>query len=163
MTNGARDRDRQLAAGINVAKKSFGYAGAAFLPEIPALEYHRHLFHWIPESERPSVEDDRDDRLAEPGKRVDQFVLLPDEIQVRAVAEMVQHPGFARSLLVAADSQNDYVRAFCDLDRFDDALAIFDGITGQHFVLYPGTATRDLATFVIQDFEFSSHSITNAG
>src|SRR4051794_31424508 len=105
MANGTRNCDRQFAAWVDVAKKRFGYCSTALLAEIPALEYHGHFLHKIPKSERPSVEDHCDNRLAELRKRIDQFVLLANQIQARSVAQMIQHPGFARCLLVAANGQ----------------------------------------------------------
>ena len=60
----------------------------------------------------PAVEEKRDDRLARGGDRIDQFILQADQVERGTVAQVIQRPGFARGLLVAADGQDHDIGLF---------------------------------------------------
>ncbi len=92
------------------------------------------------------------DRLSERHHRLHQFFLPPDQVQAGAVAHVVQSPGFARCLLVAADGQHDHVRSFGHFHGFRDLPSVFLRIAGHDFVLVPVAANGDLAAFAVKHF-----------
>src|SRR5262249_50636902 len=63
---------------------------------------------------------------------------------------MLQAPGLARSLLVAADGEHNHIRFFGDLDGFGNLLAVFFRIAGENFVLIPRAAERNFAAFAVE-------------
>ena len=65
---------------------------------------------------------------------VREFVLLADEIEAAAVAEMVVGPGLAARLLGVADREHDQVGLSGDLDRLGDQLAIPRRV-GEHYLV----------------------------
>src|SRR3546814_2388522 len=71
---------------------------------------------------RAAVDRADDQRLAERGERVDEIVLIADDVDVGAVAEMIGGEAFAARLLGVADGEDDAVGAARDLDRFGDPL-----------------------------------------
>ena len=82
---------------------------------------------WLIESGRP-LKRNATTGLPRVGDRFDQLVLPADEVEAGAVAHVLQVPGFARSLLVAADGQDDDVGLLRDFDGLGDLPAVFFGI-----------------------------------
>ena len=138
VADGAREADGELAAGIGVAEEDVGDGVAGLLAEVPALEDDRHVRDEVVDRERTPVEEESDDRLAERGHGFDQLILAADQVEAGAVAHVLQVPGFARGLLVAADGEHDDVGLLRHFDSFGDLSAIFCGIAGDDFVLIPG-------------------------
>ena len=91
--------------GIDFAKKNFGDGVAGFLAEIPALKYDRHMVTQVANGKRAAVEKKDDHRFASRKHRRDQLLLLADHFQPGAVPHVLERPGFAGSLLIAADGQ----------------------------------------------------------
>ena len=164
VADGARNRDRQLAAGVDIAEQRFG-DGAARSP-VPGTSTRRSTGTF---SARLRIASGRPLNrsamigLARGGERVDQLVLLTDQVETRAVAQVVAHPGFAGCLLVAADGQDDRIGAAGDFDGLGDAAAVLGGVARHDFVLPPRAADRDLAAFVVQDFDAVADALANAG
>ena len=71
-----------------------------------------------------------------------QFFLPAHQVEAGAVAQMPERPGFARSLLVAADGEHDDIGALRHFDGFGDLPAILSGSLGVTLVLHPGAADR---------------------
>ena len=138
LTDGARDRHRQLAARIRVAEQDVGHRGAAFLTEIPAFEQRVRLRGDLRNRQRLAVDQHDDDGLAaaRTWRRASSFC-SPIRSSVGAVAEMIVGPGFATRRAAAADHEHDRVGALCDLHRFLDALAILFRVGEHDFVFVP--------------------------
>src|SRR5690606_19259407 len=58
------------------------------------------------------------------GESVEQFVLLADDVDIRAVAEMRAGEAFAAGLFGVADGEDDRIRAACHFHRFLDELQV---------------------------------------
>ena len=82
-----------------------------------------------------------------------QFVLPADQVEARAVAQVLGRPRLARGLLVAADGEHDDVGPPGDLDGLGDLLAVFRGIARRDLVLLPGAADGDLAAFAVEHLD----------
>src|SRR5208283_84138 len=94
--------------------------------------------------------------------RLDEFLLAADEVEAGTVAHVLLRPGLARGLLVAADSQHDYVSLPGDFNSFGDLLAVLFRIACDHFILIPVSADRDFATFAIEDFDLFTGLLADA-
>ena len=163
MAHRARDGDRQLAARVDVAEQHLGDGLARLLAQVPALEDRPHFFDEMANRQRPAVEQQRDDRLRRSRpRRVDQFVLQADELELRPVAQVVAHPGFARCLLVPADGQHDSSAWRRNFDGLGDHRRSSSGSLGHHFVLLPGAADGDFAPFVVEHLDRVARVIADA-
>ena len=161
MSDRPRDRNRKFAAGIDVSEEHFRHGLARFLAEVPAFENGLSFFRKIADRDRTAVEQKRDDRFARCGNRIDQLILTADQVERRAVAHVIERPGFARRLLVAADGQDNNIRLLRHFHGFRNAFAVLFGITGNDLVLLPGTADRYFAAFVIQHVD-GAGAVANA-
>ncbi len=161
MSDRPRDGNRKLASGIYVSEENFRHGLTCFLAEVPALENGLRLFRKIADRDRAAVEKKRDDRFARCGDGVDQLILTADQVERRAIAHVIERPGFARRLLVAADGKDNNIGLLRHFHRFRNAPAILCRIAGNDFVLLPGTANRYFAAFMIQDVD-GSGAVSNA-
>jgi hypothetical protein len=152
MADRARDRDRELTAGIEVAEDRFCNRDSHFLAQVPAFVDYGHFSHQLADRKWSPVEQNRNDGFARAYKRIDQFILLADELQACSIAEVISHPGFARGLLVATDDEDNDISSPRDLHGLGDTSPIFLRIAGHNFVLGPRTALRNLTTLVVQNF-----------
>ena len=135
---------------------------AGLLAEVEALEYDRHVREEVVDRERAAVEEEGDDGLAERGQGFDQLILTADEVEAGAVAHVLQVPGFARGLLVAAERKNDDVGLLRDFDSFFDLTAIFCRIGRDYGVLIPVAADGDFATFAVEDLRAIADPVPDA-
>src|SRR5262249_22219985 len=149
VADGAREADRQFAAGIHLAEDDVGNGASAVLTEIPELEDRRRLLDEMSDRGRPAAGEQRDDWVAGGGDRVDQLILTADEIQRRPIAEMIERPGFARGLLVVADREQHHVRLRGDGGGFADRESIGLRVAWRYVVCAPRAADGDLAPLVI--------------
>ena len=104
------------------------------------------------ESGRP-LKTKRHDRLAQRDHRLHQLFLPADQVQAGAVAHVVERPGLARGLLVAADGQHDDVGIPGDFDRLGDLPAILFRIAGHHRIDIPASADGDLAALAVEHLD----------
>jgi hypothetical protein len=109
LANRARNANGQFAAGIVVAKKNVGDSGAAFLAEIPAIENRGNIFLDVVDGVRATVKKQDDDGLARGDDGFCEVVLIAEEIEGVAIAEVRLGPGFAGSLFVFAEDKKDYI------------------------------------------------------
>ena len=124
----ARHSDGHLAAGIHVPEQNIGHGRAAFLSQIPTLEHGVRPGDDIRNREGLSIDEHDDDWLSECEHRIDQFLLLADQIERCAIAQMSLRPRFAKHCAAAADDDNDRVRILRDLHSLLDTLAILCGV-----------------------------------
>src|SRR5271157_850746 len=110
MTRRTREADGELASGIAIAEQDVGHGAASLLTEIPTLEDCGNILAEVIDRERPAIEQKDDERLAESDHGFDEFFLPSDQVEAGAVAHVVQSPGFARGLFVAANGEDDGVR-----------------------------------------------------
>ena len=102
------------------------------------------------------------DRLAQRDHGLDQFFLAADEVKAGAVAHVLQRPGLARGLLVAADGQHNHVGLLRDFNSLGNLLAVFFRIARDHLILVPVSADGDFATFAIEDLDFLAGFLADA-
>src|SRR6185437_5001387 len=95
LTDRARDRHRQLAAGVHPAEQHVGDCMAGLLPEIPTLEERGRILREIIDRERPPVEKHDDGGLMKSENRSGEIFLLSDKIERRAIAEVRIGPALA--------------------------------------------------------------------
>src|SRR6185436_3400962 len=84
----ARERDRQLAARVGLAEEDLRERRSALLPEVPALEDRRDARRHVVDRERPAADQEGDRRLARREHRLDEIVLLAEQVEAVAVPEV---------------------------------------------------------------------------
>ena len=103
----------------------------------------------VPRGEWAPRKQERHHGLARPEHRRDELVLAPDQLEVRRIPHVVERPRLTRRLLVAADRENDHVRASRDFHCFRDLAVVFLRVARRHDVLRPRATDRDLAALGI--------------
>ena len=116
--------DRQLGARVDLAEQRLGDHGAAFLARVPALDNGVGFCHDVGPARRTAVDRADHQRLAERRQRIDQSVLLADDVEVVAVAEMVRGKPLTAGLLGVADGQDDGIGGLCHAHRLLDQLHV---------------------------------------
>ncbi len=135
--------ERQLAAGIGVTEQDVRERGAAFLAWIPALEDRVRLGRHFRDRQRRSVDQQHHDRLAEREHRISQFLLLADESDVGAIAQVIRCPGLAARRRVGSHDQNDRIGGAGHLACRVDAPKILAPVRQSHLVRVPIAAIGD--------------------
>ena len=126
--------DRHLAAGIDVAEQRLGHGGAAFLPQIPAFHQRIGALDNARPAWRTAVQGHHGHGPAGRLECGEQVVLLTDEIEIGAVAEMCPGIAFAAGLLGVADGEDDDVGVAGDRDRLRNELAVLCRIGEQDLI-----------------------------
>src|SRR5439155_27121737 len=85
----------------------------------------------------PSVQKKNDSGLSGCQNRLYEVVLVSQEIEVVAIAGMSRRPGFAGSLLIAAECENYDVGLTGNFGRILDPFGIERGVTEHNFVGIP--------------------------
>src|SRR6185503_724827 len=147
LTDVARDRNRQLAARIITAEQHVGQRMAGLLAKIPALQQRGRALGQIVDRKRAAVEQDYDRRLAKREYRLCEVVLLAEEIEAVAVAEVRVGPAFATGLLVSAQDHHDDVGLARSLHRRGDQLAVDRGGRKPDLIARPAMAFGDPDSF----------------
>ncbi len=111
---------------------------------------------------RAAVEEESDHRFAGGEHGGDEFTLPADQIEIGAVAHVLERPRFARGLFVATDGEHDDVGLLRDFDGFGNLSAVFGRIAGNDFVLLPRAADGDFATFGVEHFDVLADLLTDA-
>src|SRR5690606_15410391 len=158
----ARDGDRQLAARIDAAEQRIGNRGALLFAGVPGLEDRVGFLGEFRIARGTAVDEDRDDRLADGLQRAEQFELLADEVEARAVAEVRFGPTFAAGLLGVADEQQDRVGIARGFDRRGDALTVLLGVAEYAFVRPPVVVLCDHDALRVNDVGAVADEIADA-
>src|SRR5215831_16416120 len=153
MPRRARKSNRQLAAGIVIAKQDIGHCLSRFLTEIPAFKDDRNVGNKVVNRNWPAIEKKNHYGLSGGDHRPYQLFLAADQIEAGAIAHMLQIPGFARSLLVITDGQDNEIRLFSDLHCFRNLPAIFFRIARHNLIDVPRAANRNLAAFAVEHLD----------
>src|SRR6185437_15450297 len=96
------------------------HGGAAFLTEVPPFDQRVGLLRDFVYGERAAIDEHDDHRLAEREQRIGQLLLLRDELQAVAIAEVIVRPALAAERTAGADGEHDLIRLARDLDRLAD-------------------------------------------
>ena len=95
--------------------------------EVPPFEDGGDVLGDVVDRVRPAVNQEDHGGLAERKHGFDEVVLVSEQVEAAAVAEVI-FPGFAARLFVAAQCEYDEVGFFGDTHRFLDALRVESGI-----------------------------------
>src|SRR5579883_3435216 len=149
----ARNGDGEPSGGIVIAEDDVGHGGPAFLAEIPAIENRGNVLGDEVDGIRPSMLEEDDGGLAGGEDSFGEIVLIAEEIKVVAIAGMIDGPGFARGLFIAAERKDDDIGLAGDGHGFFDALGVERGIAEHDFIGVPiGIGLRDFAAERVENF-----------
>src|SRR6267142_3212689 len=109
VTDGAGDGYRQFPPGVVIAEQNVRNGVTSLLTEIPTFENDGHALAQIGNGKRSAVEQEDDYGCACLQNCFYQLLLKADHLETCAITEMGFGPAFARSLLVAADGENDNI------------------------------------------------------
>ena len=106
-----RERRRQFAARIRVAKKYIGDRRSAHRSRVPCFEYRRRILSQPIDRQRPAVFQNDSVRFAGRVDRFDEIELAARQIDVRS------RPGLAADVAYLADNDDSKIRRLCRVDR----------------------------------------------
>ncbi len=116
---------------------------AGLLAHVPALQDRRGLFGQLHDRQRPAVQQQHHRGLAQRQDLAGELVLLAEQVQALAIAEVIVGPGFAAGLLVVAQHHDEGVRAPGRLERLDDQPGVHLRRGEDDLVLVPDAVLGD--------------------
>ena len=132
LPDGPRPRERQLAAGRDVAEQQVRDRSAALRAGVPDVEDGRHVLGRPAQVEGSPVHDEQDDGRAGGRNGLEQLELAAGELQRRA------RRGFADHVLPFAGHDDGDVGLACEVDRAGElglvveALGVLGRVAGEH-------------------------------
>ena len=139
----ANDRHRKFRSRIDIAEQRFGDGDTALLSRVPAFQNRVGFLDDIGPAGRAPVIGGDDQRLAEFGQGIDQFVLLADDVDIGAIAKVIGGETFAAGLFGIPDRKDDRIRSPGDFDRLFDQAQVFLSVGEIDQVLRAVLARRD--------------------
>src|SRR5581483_6512325 len=106
-----RKSDRQLAAGIYIAKQHFCGRRAAFFTQIPTFEDRGNVLCDVVDRKWPAIDKQHDSWRSCFNYLSDQLALCSEQIERIAITTVLFRPSLAICALVFADHQNCNVSA----------------------------------------------------
>src|SRR5215471_2618038 len=101
-----------------VAEEYLRDGASALLAEIPAFENHGDIVGQVINRKRPTIKQKHNDWFAGAEHRPNEVLLAPEQIETRAVAQVLLRPTFARCLLVATQREHNDLGSLSDPHRF---------------------------------------------
>ena len=145
-----------------IAEKNLRHSSAGFLTQIPALENGGGMAIQLSDGNRSTVNENRHHGLAGGYDRLNQLILLAEQIQIGAISQVGFAPCFTGGLLIIAQGQNHDIRfSGCGNGFCDQELVLLSVRQGDD-VFVPGTADRYFAALTEKNRGSTAHAGTNA-